>query len=212
MRFRLIKTRRALEYIRNGLQGGCSLSRALLRRLERATVRIGAWLPSDTPKSKIYRFEQGGILPPLWEEAIHLPSGGVLVPVPTTVSIVRHYLYRHLNDCKKKACQWFLLAPDELASPSDPWIARYQSPEGTGLLFWGDEVYHYAKADAPLASVEWVIRQASSLAGMFSYVVLSHGDVALIHSPEVVASSVDLFVVRAYDGESFLLVKFVDSC
>jgi hypothetical protein len=136
----------------------------------------------------------------------------VLVPIPTTVPVVTHYLYRHLAACRKQGRKAFLLAPDELASPSDPWVARYHPPEGSGLLFWGDEVYFYVTEDTSAAGVEQVLRHARSLTGMFSYTVFAHGDIEQDCSAELVAPSVRLFVVRAYDGESFLLVKFVDSC
>jgi hypothetical protein len=46
---------------------------------------------------------------------------------------------------------------------------------------------------------------------MFSYTVFAHGDIEQDCSAELVIPSVRLFVVQAYDGESFLLVKFVDS-
>lgn len=211
MRFRLIKTQPALEYIRDGLQEGCSLSRSLLQRLMRANVRIGAWLPPDIPEKRIYQFKQGGISPQSCGEAFHLPSGGVLVPIPTMVPVVAHYLYRHLAACRKQGRKAFLLAPDELASPSDPWVARYHPPEGSRLLFWGDEVYFYVTEDTSAAGVEQVLRHARSFTGMFSYTVFAHGDIEQDCSAELVIPSVRLFVVQAYDGESFLLVKFVDS-
>lgn len=209
MQFRFINARRALEYIREGLAGGCSLARYLLERLERERVRIGTWLPPTIPEEDIYRFEQGRKLPKLgWE--IILPHGGRLVPIPNTVPEVARYLSHRLAAYRLQGCNALLLAADELASPSDPWIAQYQACEGTGLLFWQQEVYFYADERAPIEGVERVLQHARSLAGMFSVAVLAR-DVQIFQdwSPALVAQLSELFVARAYDGESFLLVKFV---
>jgi len=88
MQFRLIQTQQALRYIRYGLDRGCSLSQALLQRLEQAKIRIGTWLPRGVSKGIIYQFEQGGKLPAQQNEAVQLPSGGVLIPIPNTVPAV----------------------------------------------------------------------------------------------------------------------------
>lgn len=67
------------------------------------------------------------------------------------------------------------------------------------------------KGDGSFAAVEEILRRARSLAGMFSVVVFAQGDIQQGLSAEFAVSLAKLFVVRAYDGESFLLVKFTDS-
>jgi hypothetical protein len=211
MQFRLIQTQQALRYIRYGLDRGCSLSQALLQRLEQAKIRIGTWLPRGVSNGSIYQFEQGGKLPAQQNEAVQLPSGGVLIPIPNTVPAVARYLHKQLADCKKRGTKAFLLAPDELASPSDSWVVRYEPIEGVKMLFLNEEVYFYVKEDGSFAAVEKILRRARSLAGMFSVVVFAHGDIEQGLSAELTVSLAKLFVVRAYDGESFFLVKFTDS-
>jgi hypothetical protein len=127
------------------------------------------------------------------------------------VPAVARYLHKQLADCKKRGTKAFLLAPDELASPSDSWVVRYEPIEGVKMLFLNEEVYFYVKEDGSFAAVEKILRRARSLAGMFSVVVFAHGDIEQGLSAELTVSLAKLFVVRAYDGESFLLVKFTDS-
>jgi hypothetical protein len=102
MQFRLIQTQQALRYIRYGLDRGCSLSQALLQRLEQAKIRIGTWLPRGVSKGIIYQFEQGGKLPAQQNEAVQLPSGGVLIPIPNTVPAVARYLHNSLLIAKSE--------------------------------------------------------------------------------------------------------------
>ena len=210
IRFRPVKTQPALKYIREGLVEGCTLSRHLCQRLEQETVRVGTWLPLDVPEDSLYQFTQGGKLPRRPEEVIPLPRGGLLVPIPNTLSVVARYLYRQLIVAQQRGDQAFLVAPDELASPLDPWLSRYHPAMGTGLLVWQEEVYFYARVSASISAVESIVRRARSLVGMFSLIVFARdGSLDKDWSPALVASKTRFFIVGAYDGESFLLVKFV---
>lgn len=207
MRFRTINTRRALEYIRKELQGGSSLSQRLLTRLEQQQVRAGTWVPLGLSKEEVYRFEQGGKLPS-GDEVIRL-SGGVLVPIPNTAAEVARYIYRKFSLSTRRGVCPLLLAPNELASPSDPWIARYRPPLGTGIVCWQNEVYFYAESSASVIGIEAVIRRARLLSGKSSVAVFAEGiNVRESWSPDMVASFAKFFIAEAYDHESFLLVRF----
>lgn len=172
---------------------------------------MGTWLPLDVPEDSLYQFTQGGKLSPRTGGVIPLSRGGLLIPVPNTLSVVARYLYQQLIGAQQRGDQAFLVAPDELASPFDRWLSRYHPPRGTGLLFWQKEVYFYSSASASISAVESIIQRARSLVGMFSLTVfVRDANFCKNWSPALAALSTRFFTVEAYDGESFLLVKFIN--
>jgi hypothetical protein len=196
-----------LGYLRGQLDQGRTLS-SLLQRIDLAAGRFWTYLPPD-PDGSATRHppEQGGLTPP-GGPTIALAGGGRFVPVvatgePAIVELIGDFLRGGTDAC--------CVLEDAMSRPGDPVIA---GPDDIRYLFYGDEVYALlAGGDAGATSIDSAIRATRSYLLLAVLTLLPPGGdlagpgghVITFEDLRHFAEHAQTIVVRAYDGEGFLV-------
>ena len=186
----------ANEYVRDCLEYGHSLSRYLRHRPDLAHGKVIVRLPLGADVEDLDRFEWGGKYPKA--------SDGQFKP--QAEQDLAFLIRRFLQEGKGRAC----VSENYLARRTDPWLAHAKSR----ILFFGEEVYHVIdRQDVESDSIDAAIREAESptiFVGVLSTLrqgfrlppVKTDMDTDQLR---VLAEEAEKLIVRAYDGEGYLI-------
>jgi hypothetical protein len=189
-----ISERSAEQYMLSYLEEGHSLSKALARSIRGVPGGISALVPELANTGKILDFETAGLMP--WIEPI-VVDGGRIVPVRPPDGELARCIGAMLSEAPGTSC----LVEDYLAGPTDPFLATVP----VHFVSLDQEVY-FALALRDLSSpiggyLSWhfTLGVGSSEKDLSATEMLSPGDI------EIFAASSQLVVIRAYDGDGYLV-------
>lgn len=179
---------RGTEFLRDAFADGLTLGRKISQKVDFSTGRCLALVPAETEPDAIRDFEASGI---------------------TNTTAASATFATFLGSEMSKS-ELVLVAENALLKPNDPW----RPDEPIERFSFGDEVYEYlCAAKATTARIERLLRLAD--AGYTLNALLAEATLskqlpdrrAAIGSGDLerLASGAVLLIVRAYDGESFLI-------
>ena len=190
----------AIDYVRDRLESGNTLSTLLLKVHDLKVGRIVTKLPLVVDDEKAKDFETGGKLPPIVGEFTSLE------PVPNTDSVLLEEIRRFLTEADNNVC----IFENASAKPGDPFLQSLQ----TRFSIFDNEIYHLLcpsdiDDDRILKTIgsarSWLFIGAMTSAsdargGLCSEKKeLSESDLNLL------AERTKKIIVGAYDGEGFLV-------
>jgi hypothetical protein len=184
-RFRLMCKQRGRQQVRSSLQQGRALSKAFLAVTELQSTRTWAYVPASRENDVSD------------DVAGSLASGGVFSPAGATSAWESSF-------SRLRAAHGLLIVEDELATPADPFLARFHGSFATNET----DVFHWytLREESAPAEVESFIHSRSSAYPLNAFLI----DSPLAGLPtslpseflENLVSSVDAVIVSAWDGES----------
>lgn len=198
----------AVDYLRESLARGKTLSRLLLNEVPLQDGHIMTCVSPDVSADQTLRFHEGGVLPREARATRYVTAKDGksyrMEPVPNTDTWLGALILEALRETVEGIC----VIEEPIAKATDPYFARL---EGRKVVH-RNEVYYLLSAAAPAGEDGTIIRQASSIAPPDVGTVAS-GARALANPPSEIAEadllrvarSASVVFVRAYDGESHLV-------
>lgn len=193
-----------LQFVTAELEGGRTLSKCLLDRVDLQAGEVVTFLPRGVGLTEAKDFKHGGKLPtPPRSQWRRGQGGSVLIPTPTTRPFLVDAIHKHLS-----ASGMVCILENATARPEDEGLRRRQ----VSWSFFGDEVYHILVWPSAKDSIDAAVRAGHSL---FTFVgaMTSLSEEHLRHVRE--RSELDLGILRAlaeravqifvgaYDGEGY---------
>jgi hypothetical protein len=201
----------AVEYVRECLLKGHTLSQCMLERGDLFQGTVFACVPSSVNSRTAGNFRDGPLLPePKPETHIHQRSKDgstlTLVPVPNTDKILAEVVKTFLEMTKAGSCVF----EEAVARPSDPCM----SSSTTEWIEYDDEVYYFLlHSDASLPKIQQAIRQAASVyPGLIGVMTRMLDSEFSLKRKRITASGLRelarnaaKIIIGAYDGEGYLI-------
>jgi len=186
----------AIDYMCQRLRdGGLSLSRCLLKNLDRDKITIRTFLPAASKKEALNCFEYGNI-------------ASLRITEPWLCQQVAVYL------SKKK--QGLLVFEDSCASRNYEYIQRDVQAGVKSLCFFGDEVYYaISSTDFTIDNIDAARRKAESAWVLIGVLTLAWPQCHLLDDLREMkqddiarlARATELIIVSAYDGEAYIIAE-----
>jgi hypothetical protein len=163
--------------------------------------RVFTFAPDDTPRERLYRFKEGGLLPPTGESGIHLPDGSRLSPKPSALKMQAQWLMDQL-DAGVCICDDFNPRWSDVQTHSD----FERMPHQFGV---GEEVYHLLRREDGVDALENALRCSDTIwhgvTAVCAYAPQIAADrTASLEELRAAAASATLITCTAYDGEGFV--------
>jgi hypothetical protein len=201
----------AVEYVREYLLKGHTLSECLLQRHDLFQGAVFACVPSSVSDRTAENFRDGPLLPePKPQTHIRQRnkdgSTVTLIPVPNTDNILAEIIKTFLERTKVGACVF----EEAAARPSDPCM----SSSTTAWIEYNDEVYYFLlHSDATLGKIQQAIRQAASVyPGLIGVMTRMPDPEFSSRRKRITASGLrelarntEKIIIGAYDGEGYLI-------
>lgn len=196
----------ALEYIRDRLRQGRTLS-SLLLRLNLAIGQVWTYLPPEIDEEMAHQLTQGGIARSIQSLPTFHTGFGYLEPVmtpstPQVIALIQRFL--------QTRAEAYCVFEAALAKLTDPVILRqHEQP----YFFFDDEVYYFLTGqDLDAQRIDGAIRAARSylLTGVLtttppgSHTIQARQPITL-QELQILVERTEMIVVGAYDGEGFVI-------
>lgn len=170
------------RWLRQSLAQGKTLSAQLSNRIELQQGTAFTLVPPETDESRIRRWEEGG-----------------LVSSVAALDRLVQFLRPRLQEP-----QLYLVAENAVARPTDPVL---RESEGN-RFFVGEEVYEFVGPGAKAEDIRACLRRADAGFSLNAVVAALTRAPRQNEEPEFFRETLDqpeIVVVRAYDGESFVV-------
>lgn len=197
---------RALEHLKGCLEEGHTLARNVLEAKNLTRGRLSTFLPSTVPEEAVYRFTEGGKLPPIegGERIGVTPDGAPLrmVPVPQTRAQLVRLVQQHLAQDPRHVAVF----EDPYAKRHDPFLTRCDRPYrcfDEEVYYWSGPPFEHTQPQKlfipALRTLIGVLTMLPSVQPQPAGLTLTANVLA------VLAQQARHVLVGAYDGESFVL-------
>ncbi|HEX9930047.1 MAG TPA: hypothetical protein VGB02_16055 [Pyrinomonadaceae bacterium] len=198
----------AVNYIRECLSNGGTLSKFLLQNQNLNYGSVATYLPSTISNEFAKDFETGGKLPPFMDSPQFLDASDkklALVPKPNIDHLLVKEITDHLKERKENIC----LFEDAWANPKDHFLITSDVEFST----YNDEVFYILNGEnVSSKEILKTIRYARSwlFLGFLtskSKTIVSDESIKFltIDELELLAEKTTKVIVGAYDGEGFLI-------
>lgn len=171
-----------ISRVSSALSGGLTLARLVLEGTDLSAGRAYTMVPRGTPRSRLFRWEEGGLM----SSAQGLKAlSAELRPLLKSPAAV-------------------LVAEDAMARPDDESLKEQSDAHFT----YGEEVYEYRVAPADRDGIRSCLRIADACYTLNAVLAAGVGPPAAGVSKDYLQRGVDgtrLVATRAYDGEGFVL-------
>lgn len=198
-----------IKFVRQYLSNGLTLAQLLLERLPLDRGTVTTYLPEEVTKEEAEEFESGGKIktdPSLRETRVSEDGRKwIFTPVQDNLALIMPHLLAYMFENHDRIC----IFENASGGAEDPCIVKIHS----NIYLYHNEVYHFVNpANIDSSSIETAIRKARSyrLLGVGTSV---NGEkyrdtqkrTVNIEELKMFAKNTEILVVRAYDGEGYLI-------
>jgi hypothetical protein len=201
----------AINYFRKRLEYGLTLSKYILETIDLEAGQVTTAFPKQANLENIYKFQYGGILPTSpeseWREIFDNDGRKhIMKPLPMFYAYIEKNIRSFLSNSPRNIC----LFENAYAGASDGASRKYQSQ----IAIFQNEIYHLVVPGKDSNNnIEQVINESGTslnLIGILTtldvkYSMISTGQRLTSHMLKDIAGQTEKLILRAYDGESFLV-------
>lgn len=196
----------AIEYIKDILKNGKTLSNCLLQDCDLDRGRVITYLPIDVNEEEAKKFKFGGKIKASPESIIYKP-GTIAVPIPNTNGCLVKIIQDFLDNGDGNLC----IFEDVTSIPSDPGI----SLKDTRIFIYQNEVYYvlFSKDADAKDRIDDTIWDSDSHWHFVCAMTSAPHDSCFFRNKKninandlkTLAESAKKIAIGAYDGESYLI-------
>lgn len=192
---------RGKEYVLAHLGDVNTFCSALLETVSREEGDVFTIAPATTPLEKLYKFEEGGLLPEHWSQAIVLPGGqGTLVPKASLRASHAQRVLESLSNLPGGVC---------IVDDFNPIWGEALHDLGPYAFGVGKEVYHLLTGSEDSEAVEQVLHDGDTIWHGLAAVcarapIISVTRESTAEELQACAGTVVEITCTAYDGEGFV--------